>query len=286
MCVRSQLERTLEGAVAWAEPYSPGPFTIPFHYTVSYEGEGRSSDMTLIATVWSPEGFAIAADGFQVAPDGSETYTAQKIFHTPFNNGTGFAYACSGTCGWMFQSGDYFDFIDATRRATDDLAKAPFPNDPADYFREIGERLFQDLAYPTDGSTSNPDLFGTKLIFVGYANRQALWAELTFDYVGSRFSRPQLIGPNYSPMDFRVIAGSPTVQGQMEADGLFKPSYFLSAAIAAVRAYAEKCVGNKSVPDCVNLRGHIHIATVTPAGFEWDTKPSGLRSIDSQPQPH
>jgi hypothetical protein len=244
--------------------------------------------MTLIAAVWSPEGFAIAADGFQVMEaNQSAQYEAQKIFHTPFHNQGGFAYACSGTCRWNFKSGDYFDFIEATQRATVDLARTPFPNDPADYFNEIGRRLFQDLAYPMAGDidgTSNSGFAESKLIFAGYANGSPVWAQLIFSNTGTRFSPHVLAGLAYSPRQFMVFAGSTTVYADMQVAGKLYQPVNLQEAIHMVHEYAQTCVESSGIiPDCANLRGHVHVATVTKEGFTWIEKPKNLKAPAHSP---
>ncbi|MGB0064833.1 MAG: hypothetical protein WBP85_10355 [Terracidiphilus sp.] len=235
--------------------------------------------MTLIATVWSPAGFAISADGFQVETNQPSKYYAQKIFHTQFRDDTGFAYACAGTCHVGFRSGRTFDFLEATKRVTDDLAGTPLPNDPADYFREIGNRLFQELVYPTDESESaaSSDVAESRLLFVGYANGSPLWAELVFSNTGTRFAPPVLVRVDYSPRYFMIFAGSNTVYGDMQIAGkLFQP-IDLSEATRMVHEYAQTCVdSNASIPDCANFGGHIHVATVTKEGFSWAIAPKGV----------
>lgn len=275
--ISASRERTLDTVVSWTGSYDPGPFIARFNYPVLYCGNKELPDMTVIPAVWSPEGFAIAADGlqFQTYPP-ARTDHAQKIFHTPFRDGTGFAYACAGTCHFGFQSGRTFDFLEATKRVTDDLASTPFPDDPADYFNEIGKRLFQELVYPMDGSESatNLDLAESRLLFVGYANGSPLWAELVFSNSGTRFAPPVLARVHYSPRYFLLFAGSNTVFEQMQTAGkLFQPLY-LSEAIDMVRTYVQTCVdSNASIPDCANFGGHIHVVTVTKDGFSWAIPP-------------
>jgi hypothetical protein len=228
-------------------------------------------DMTLIAAVWSPEGFVIAADGFQVATSRLATYNAQKIFHTPFHHDSGFVYACAGTTQIGFQSGRSFGFIQATKRVTDNLSGTPFPNDPADYFNEIGGRLFQELL----DSAADPDLGDSRLLFVGYANGSPLWAELIFSNTGTRFYPPVLARVTHSPRQFMVFAGSTTVYGDMQIAGkLFQPVY-LKEAIGMVHEYAQMCIENNTIiEDCTNLGGHIHVATITKEGFSWVIEPT------------
>jgi hypothetical protein len=226
--------------------------------------------MTLIASVWSPDGFAISADGLQVEKGKPHKYRAQKIFHTPFRDGSGFAYACSGTCQIGFDSGRSFDFIEETKRVTDDLAVKPFPNEPADYFSAIGKRLFQELAY----SLSDPDVSETHLLFVGYGNGTPLWAELIFSNTGTHFYPPELIRMTYSPRQFMVFAGSTIVYGDMQIAGKLSQPTCLQEAVNMVHEYAKTCVeSNASVEDCSSLGGHVHVASIKKDGFSWVVEP-------------
>ena len=274
VCVLNDPQRKVDSVVSWIGMHDPGPFIIPYPYPVLYCGNKKTPDMTLVAAVWSPEGFAIAADGLQV-----ETHppmrieNAQKIFYTPFRDGTGFAYACAGTCRIGLRSGRSFDFLEATKRVIDELAGTPFPNNPADYFNEIGKNLFQKLAeFPAD-----VDMPESRLLLAGYASGTALWAELVFSNTGTRFAPPVLALMDYSPRQFMVFAGSNTVYGDMQIAGkLFQPMY-LKEAIGMVQEYAQMCIeNNTAIEDCTNLGGHIHVATITKEGFTWIKEPNNL----------
>jgi hypothetical protein len=276
-----QAERHLDSIVNWSGTVSLGPFSAPFHYRTVYCGNTESPDMTLIAAVWCPEGFAIAADGLQFETNTrTKLYNVQKIFDTPFHSGTGFAFACAGTCRFgLPQSSDCFDFFRVTQRITDEMFVKEFPNDPADYFEELGGRLVQEFRYPDDengvlATALNSGFPATKLIFVGYAHGSPLWAELDFLYTSNRFPYPKLIGPEHSPRYFKVFAGSNTIREQMETSGKFFQPLNLSEATRMVHEYAQVCVdGNTSVPDCDNLGESVHVAYVTKQGFFWKVEP-------------
>src|ERR1700678_1954568 len=88
---------------------------LPFHYEISCKRRSESLEMTLIATVWSPEGFAIAADGVEILTNPTRTRDVQKIFDTPFANETGFAWAWVGDVAVNFTSGHRFDLKEITQ---------------------------------------------------------------------------------------------------------------------------------------------------------------------------
>lgn len=260
----------LDCIVSWRGTHDLGPFLFSYPYPVLYCGNRKTPDMTLIAAVWSPEGFAIAADGFQVETNQPPIYNAQKIFHTPFHNGTGFAYACAGTCRIGFQSGRYFDFFEAVQRVTNDLAFTSFPDDPADYFNEIGRILFEELAY----SLADPKVSESKLLFVGYGNGVPIWAELIFSNTGTRFYPHNLALLQKTPRQFMVFAGSTMVYGDMQIAGKLSQPMCLQEAIDMVKEYAMTCVeNNTTIEDCTNLGGDVHVASVTKEGFSWVIEP-------------
>ncbi len=120
--------------------------------------------MTLIATVWSPQGFAIAADGFEFRHDSKEpTGDVQKIFSTAFANETGFAWAWNGSITGEFESGLRFDLKEITERVMAELPDDAYMDEPEEYFNRIAMRIYYEL--PTDVDLSkHPD---SEIIFVG-----------------------------------------------------------------------------------------------------------------------
>jgi hypothetical protein len=263
------MERKI-GVISWVGSHDPGPFIFRFPYPCLYRGNVESPDMTLIASVWSPEGFAISADGLQIETGKPPKYDAQKIFHTPFRNDTGFAYACAGAPRFVRPCGQSFDFIRATKLATDDLANEPFPSDPASYFHEIGNRLFRELV-DAEADIGLPE---SKLFLVGYGNGVPMWAELVFSNTGTRFYPPVLAYVTPSPRRFMVFSGSTTVYGDMEVAEKLSQPLNLREATSMVHEYAQTCVtGSASIEDCSNLGGHIHVATITKEGFSWVIEP-------------
>jgi hypothetical protein len=275
VCLQSSQKKDLLIGVEGS--YGPGPFVGKYHYPILYLGNKKSPDMTLIAAAWCPDGFAIVADGFRVEADQSNIYDAQKIFQTSFSGDTGFACACIGESRLTFESGDYFDFVEATQRATNNLAGRPFPSDPADYFAEVGERLFQELAFPEGrerlASPFSRGFAASRVVFAGYGNGTPIWTELVFSNTGTRFAPPDRT-VIYPLRAFMVFAGSNTVYGDMQTAGKLSQPLSLQEAIDMVHEYASTCIeNNTSIEDCANFKGHIHLATVMKGGFEWKIEP-------------
>jgi hypothetical protein len=230
--------------------------------------------MTLIATVWSPQGFAIAADGIEVL-DGVETTIKegiQKIFDTTFINETGFAWAWVGNVGAELKSGSRYDLKEITQRVMAGLPDDAYLDDPESYFDRIALRIFYEL--PTDVILSGLEDGDDEIIFVGYLAGKPLWREIIFQRRGAMFLQYVVTEPKTSLGDFYVFAGSSTVRKQMQDSGALRQPLDLSEAINAVYTYTKTCVESRgSVLDCKNLGGHIHVAAVTREGFSWDIEP-------------
>lgn len=227
--------------------------------------------MTAIAAAWSPEGFAVAADGRQIIESPQQVIDdAQKIFATPFADRTGFAFAWFGAVSFLLNSGRRVDFGETTQCVMDELPEDAYWDEPEAYFGGIARRIFCEL--PTDvGLSSRPD---ASVIFVGYLNGRPLCAEIKFPHDDTAFLPPILTKLEFPPSYINVFAGSPTVATDMRRSGLLSQPSDLSEAAEMVRRYAQTCVDNSRViPDCNNLGGHVHVATVTPEGFSWVIAP-------------
>jgi hypothetical protein len=229
--------------------------------------------MTLIATVWSPEGFAIAADGFEVLDGvGATTKDVQKIFGTSFVNDTGFAWAWVGNVGVDLTSGFSYNLKEITQRVMDELPEDAHLDDPESYFDRIASRIFYEL--PSDVILSGLADGDDEIIFVGYLAGKPLWREIVLQRRGSMFLQWVVIEPAVSLRDFYAFAGSATIDNQIRNAGSLQQPLDILEAANSVRTYAEMCVGNREkVNDCRNFGGTVHIATVTPAGFSWINPP-------------
>jgi hypothetical protein len=231
--------------------------------------------MTLIATVWSPEGFAIAADGREVSTDPEkQPGDVQKIFYTSFANETVFAWAWVGYVGVSFVSGRRYDLREITQRVMAELPDDAYLDNPEDYFRRIAVRIFYEL--PTD--IDLPHRTDDEIIFVGYLAGKPLWAEIVFQPREGGFVPPVVIEPKIEPRNFNAFAGSKTVCKQMKESGKLSQPLNLSEAVTAVHEYANTCVESQwSVPDCREFGGTVHVATVTKDGFVWIIEPKNFK---------
>jgi len=239
--------------------------------------------MTLIATVWSPEGFAIAADGLEVHEDHANSETriedVQKIFSTQFANDTGFAWAWVGYVGAEFVSGRRYNLKEITQRVMADLPDDAYLDDPESYFTRIACRIFYEL--PTDVNLPHISNTDDEIIFVGYLAGKPLWREIIFQHRDDAFFPPVVTEPKVSLGDFHAFSGSPTISKQMQDSGRLRQPLDLSEAVDAVHTYARTCIENQStVPDCRTFGGTAHVATVTNNGLTWKIEPSKGQSAE------
>jgi len=227
--------------------------------------------MTLIAEVWSPEGFAVAADGRQLIPNPPQSIDhAQKIFASRFANRTVFAFAWAGAVSFGFGSGRRVDFGEIAQSVMDLLPEDAYLDEPEAYFDRIARRIFCEL--PTDvGLSGQPE---ADVIFAGYLDGRPLEAEIKFPHDETSFLPPIIGKLQSSSGQFNVFAGSDIVATDMHTSGLIFQPTNLSEAVEMVSRYAQTCVDNNQViSECRNFGGHVHIATVTPERFAWVIAP-------------
>lgn len=227
--------------------------------------------MTLIATVWSPEGFAISADGRELYINSGEAKDVQKIFYTPFANETGFAWAWVGCVRVTSTSGHGYDLKEITHRVVASLPEDAYLDDPHSYFTRIANGIYYEL--PTDLNFLHTT--DDELIFVGHLAGKPLWAVIIFQHRKGEFFPPVVLEPEIEPRNFYAFSGSKTICEHMKKTGkLFQPIN-MPEAISAVHEYAKTCVGSRAnTPECRNLGGTIHVATVTKSGFAWVIEPA------------
>ncbi len=277
VCLSEKSLRSLDYVVSWTKSIREPKCHIHFNYEVSCKQRNGSPKMTLIATVWSPEGFAIAADGIQVYEDHANSETriedVQKIFSTAFVNNTGFAWAWVGHTAAEFASGRHYDLKEITKRVMAELPDEDL-DDPQSYFEKIALRIFYELEPPNSIPSSLPD-GDDDVIFVGYLAGKPLWTEITFQRRDGMYLPPVTIEPKIEPRNFNAFAGSKTICKQMKDTGKLSQPLYLSEAISEVHKYAKTCVESKeSVPDCKYFGETVHVATVTKSGFSWIIEPN------------
>lgn len=249
--------------------------------------------MTVISWVYTPEGFAIGADGRRLQADGKlVTESAQKVFLFQPCEDVALAYAWTGNVRLDF-AGKYFDFIQASERVFAELRRERFgccgssnpvlpqqvATDTAGYLEEFARRLFRelhaflggDVLYRPNVGLPIPAQFA-KVLLIGYYHGQRFDAELSFSHSNGILDDPYLDGPDACDGGLMVFTGSDDVFTK------WPPPFSLDAldkAVEAVRAYIRHCIDEPTSSGGLStFGGHIHIAKVLPREVDWVEEPN------------
>jgi hypothetical protein len=248
----------------------------------------KSITMTATAILYTPFGFAIAADGNQLWQDSrtrneairqDERGAVQKILDFSGKHGA-LAYLARGDIANADRS---FDLGSELKKQLALQTSKEFPK-----LHELLEAVSMNLEnYIEAAKTARrlEDYPSTFVDFVGYFNGQPSWMEIQFFRV-----RHPRTGALWAVMDrdfwpgHCIVSGSVILreliaQGHPSFSGFCQFDYNRSLADAAgfVRGYIEACcspVGLEFDPECEGLGGHIHVATLSPEdGFRWAIEP-------------
>ncbi len=235
--------------------------------------------MTAIVCQYTRGGFILAADGFRrsFAPDYVEL-DLQKVF--PLTGAShALAYACSGVTVCQSAIGQ-FDFVKEIEVAASSLP-------PGLYFDEYVIKTVQSVhgaferrAMQYWGKSEIRDVLSqtddgaifVATIFAGYFNGKPMCASAEIRREGLTL-RACLSNLQEAPAGFRVHSGSTEALAIYKAAHGCPPDTLQEAAVWA-REYISLCASRRgSDPACEEIGGHIHIASITPAGFKWMIPP-------------
>lgn len=248
----------------------------------------KATTMTATATIYTPFGFAVAADGNQrwenlATRDDfirrSESDKVQKIFEFSSMNST-LGYFIRGhvanrdrsfavdvelknhLASLRSQSLDAFGLINTVSSHLDGYIKTA-----------KNEKRIEEY----------PEIF---IEFFGYVGGEPLWVELQFLHYppGHRGLLCEIVPRNLRP-GACLVSGSLLIRDLIfQKHPLFFPfcapfdyTESLDQATGFVKGYIEACCSPDAPrfdPDCESLGGHIHVATVSPqGGFRWVVAP-------------
>ena len=249
----------------------------------------KAITMTATATVYSPFGFAVAADGRQRWENfatrdefirQSESEHAQKVFRFTSASST-LAYFIRGHIANRDRS---FDVGIELQQLLPSMAKGE-SRDANDLATGISSHLdrYVKTAMHEQRIETYPQIF---IDLLGYIDHQPAWVEIQFFPVSRHQKGPlyeiqhRSIWPGLS-----IVTGSLVIRDLIVANhpmfsrfcGPFDYRKSIDQAASFVQGYIEACCSPEALEfdrECEMFGGHIHVATITPQeGFRWVVAP-------------
>ena len=219
--------------------------------------------MTLIATLFSPDGFAVVSDGRRISESGEcLSDEARKVFLYE-KGGTKLFYGWAGRTSFDTPL-CRFDFAEQTAFALSDLLDEERPQTTAalcDWVRvTLHAKLIACLGAaevcPTGGRSKELIAIGT---LGGFLNGVAFQLVLQFCCQNGLLLTPEVLKQEVDPYPFVIVSGPDVSSPEPKT---------MDDAIKFARRYAE--TGIKDFGDARGLGGLVQIATITRNGMAWE----------------
>jgi hypothetical protein len=230
--------------------------------------------MTVLIATGSPDGIALAADGFR--RDFQNTYctdAAQKVWDGKTRDGHAVVF---GWCGQttLAKLSSTFSFAEFSLVILRNVDLAVYDNSPqefaSDFARTIQAKVGDFLSdYDPQLSTAPlADSIAT-IAFGWFAGAKPMFAEVNFTREDGVVTAT-IVTLMTDGGDFvRIVSGSPTLY-ESRAWALES----LRDAVAAATEFAQACVDNRNtIADCTGYGGHVHVGVVSESGFFWAVPP-------------
>lgn len=231
-----------------------------------FETEVHNSFVTAIATVYTPDGFVIGADGLAIdSVSGEASKNVRKIL-TLENGSTRLAYAWTGTTQTFDRNGKCHYDLDTLSMAVVPLAvrSVDFPA----FLTFVCASLQKGL--PQIENCPKTEL--ARVRFVGYFQGIPCSGNIVIAHSSG------LLTPRSDQVSVpasyhkRVFSGAQSVFSKYSN---WVPDSE-SQAIDFVRSYIQECI-DSSEPDCAAIGGHLHIAKITPSCLSWVLPPVSVK---------
>jgi hypothetical protein len=231
--------------------------------------------MTAIASIYTPEGFVIGADGRRIDESrGIVSDSEIKIFGGGAAN-VRIIFGWTG-CSRMQVKSDIFDFKSRSLELMEQFKNQEF-NTLADFITAFSLKFYEQLITWVSGcgyqfrQVDNPTW--SRLQMVGFVNGSPALAEAHFPFLRGLPMKPGLVQMLEEPTNhFKMFAGKTSVYQSMYADGLMLPCKDLRTGKELVEGYIQRCAGE---PEPTNqIGGKIHIAAITPLSTFWMVPPN------------
>ncbi len=235
-------------------------------------------DMTALASVFTLGGFVVGADGRRMEFTGRKIVTdsACKIYCAKAKK-TMLAYGWVGATSFFSGGTLRFDMLDESRRIQSDLSTSDFKHLSV-YTAAFKDMMFSAMLERIGSKDASiallPDGRIASVFFAGYVNGTPAMGEAEFRHTNGTLLPPVLVEVLESPKVFKIVSGSIAVHDAMVDAGVMVPPVTLADGAELIRRYVQTCVDNNgSCHECSDIGGHVHVATVTPQGFEWKISP-------------
>jgi hypothetical protein len=242
----------------------------------------ESEIMTAIASVFTPEGFIIGADGRLKNGLGKiQSDSIQKVFRCTANNICA-AFAWAGQTRIPGRTSD-FDFKAESQQSLSEISTLSFAS-MDEYIKAFMCNFYSRMTFWLPEATvplGEGEI--ARITMLGYVEGASQMAN-AYLYADKGTLKLPSIGlmPNMPAEQLNVFSGKKAVYEAMYERGMITPCKTLTEAATQVNHFIETCAGNP--PDDSNdTGGDIHIAAVTPARSFWVLVPFTCRKPEDNP---
>jgi hypothetical protein len=202
-----------------------------------------------------------------------------KVFHSSSRN-LDVAWGCFGAVGHIFADYDSFDLGQTSLAAAEHLVNRDFSS-MAEYAMEMANALHFVLSVfylKYSASLVYPDEVFAGIAFVGFIDGMAQVAQVHFRHSNGVLCPPRLAELPFHPCGLARVEGSVLVLRALEKAGMLPTPKSLEEGKELALSYIQTCIeNNERCDECRGIGGDVHVAAVTPHGFQWKIRPKGAR---------
>jgi hypothetical protein len=236
----------------------------------------KFESMTAIASVYTPEGFVIGADGRQTDENGTiSDDSITKLFGCRAANIRAI-FSWTG-CASLQGNGDTFDFKDHSLDVLKQLKDEEF-NTMADFLTAFSlgfyERLLSWVSESGCEFRHQDDPRWARLQMLGFVDATPAIAEAHFPFLRGLPMKPGLVtGLDRPSAHLTIFAGSRLAYDMMRAEGSMIPCESLESGRELIDRYIQVCSECNGSGSPNRIGGKIHIAAITPLSCHWLVAP-------------
>lgn len=242
---------------------------------------------TAILRFWTNSGLVLGADGlkYDLVAKRAVGTDSQKVFEIP---GLPAAYAMYGEIGIGDNNPDTPILLDLSQEIKKflDLGDYSLSFDFFAYANRIAANLYQSIAATKDRGaiwggnqeSITPERVIARIILCGFFDGTPMEINIRFEHLNQRLLPPRVFPVDLQRSNPEVFGSFPVMQRFFRQPE--SPDLSLLEAAKKIERYVQFCDserGWKLDPImCRTIGGHIHIAAITPRGFQWLKPPIGV----------